>query len=55
MSDEHYMAPPRDLAAASAKHGLAENDFVAPQFGKTYLYDIQQQREEEQVAEGVAK
>ncbi|KAJ2704016.1 hypothetical protein FB645_003610 [Coemansia sp. IMI 203386] len=46
MSDEHYMAPPRDLAKASVKHGLAADDFIAPQFGKTYLYDIQQQQDE---------
>ncbi|KAJ1721184.1 hypothetical protein LPJ53_004261 [Coemansia erecta] len=38
MSDEHYMAPPRDLAAASEKRGLAADEFIAPQFGKTYLY-----------------
>ncbi|KAJ2591045.1 hypothetical protein H4R99_006898, partial [Coemansia sp. RSA 1722] len=46
MSDEHYMAPPRDLAKASVKHGLAADDFIAPQFGRTYLYDIQQQQDE---------
>ncbi|KAI8319902.1 Metallo-hydrolase/oxidoreductase [Martensiomyces pterosporus] len=38
MSDEHYMAPPRDLAAACAKHGLKVDEFIAPQFGRTHLY-----------------
>ncbi|KAJ2766108.1 hypothetical protein IWQ56_003843 [Coemansia nantahalensis] len=38
MSDEHYLAPPKDLAAACAKYGLADGAFVAPQFGKTQLY-----------------
>ncbi|KAJ2838793.1 hypothetical protein J3B02_006338, partial [Coemansia erecta] len=48
MSDEHYMAPPRDLALASIKHGLAADEFIAPQFGKTYLCDIQQKEEQQQ-------
>ncbi|KAJ1666054.1 hypothetical protein IW140_005848 [Coemansia sp. RSA 1813] len=38
MSDEHYLAPPRDLAAAAAKHGLDDDEFVAPQIGRTNLY-----------------
>ncbi|KAJ2558955.1 hypothetical protein EV175_000571 [Coemansia sp. RSA 1933] len=38
MSDEHYLAPPRDLAIAAAKHGLADGEFVAPQIGRTNLY-----------------
>ncbi|KAJ2388106.1 hypothetical protein H4S02_003034 [Coemansia sp. RSA 2611] len=38
MSDEHYLAPPRDLAAACAKYGLPLDHFVAPQFGKTHVY-----------------
>ncbi|KAJ2398965.1 hypothetical protein GGI23_002930 [Coemansia sp. RSA 2559] len=38
MSDEHYLAPPRELAAAAAKHGLTEDEFVAPQIGRTNLY-----------------
>ncbi|KAJ1787900.1 hypothetical protein LPJ59_005646 [Coemansia sp. RSA 2399] len=38
MSDEHYLAPPRELAAAAAKHGLKEDEFVAPQIGRTNLY-----------------
>ncbi|KAJ2156863.1 hypothetical protein GGF46_004904 [Coemansia sp. RSA 552] len=38
MSDEHYLAPVKDLATACAKYGLSSGRFVAPQFGKTLLY-----------------
>ncbi|KAJ2799111.1 hypothetical protein H4R20_004557 [Coemansia guatemalensis] len=38
MSDEHYLAPPRDLAAACSKYNLDDGAFVAPQIGKTRLY-----------------
>ncbi|KAJ2664383.1 hypothetical protein IWW48_000901 [Coemansia sp. RSA 1200] len=40
MSDEHYLAPPRDLAAAAARSGLAGDEFVAPQLGRTNLYAV---------------
>ncbi|KAJ2082554.1 hypothetical protein H4R24_001500 [Coemansia sp. RSA 988] len=38
MSDEHYLAPPRDLATACSKYNLDDGSFVAPQIGKTRLY-----------------
>ncbi|KAJ2007938.1 hypothetical protein GGI04_001326 [Coemansia thaxteri] len=40
MSDEHYMAPPRDLQQACSKHGLADTEFIAPALGKTHLYEV---------------
>ncbi|KAJ2623253.1 hypothetical protein GGI25_001997 [Coemansia spiralis] len=39
MSDEHYLAPPRDLAVAASKYSLADGEFIAPQLGKTLLYN----------------
>ncbi|KAJ1820392.1 hypothetical protein GGH91_003299 [Coemansia sp. RSA 2671] len=38
MSDEHYMAPPRDLLQACIKHGLKDLEFIAPKLGKTLIY-----------------
>ncbi|KAJ1885668.1 hypothetical protein LPJ66_010004, partial [Kickxella alabastrina] len=40
MSDEHYLQPPRDLEIAAKKYGLGLEEFIAPQFGKTYVYDL---------------
>ncbi|KAJ2890117.1 hypothetical protein IWW38_004309 [Coemansia aciculifera] len=39
MSDEHYMAPPRDLLQACIKHGLGDSEFIAPKLGKTMVYE----------------
>ncbi|KAJ1957148.1 hypothetical protein EC988_000981 [Linderina pennispora] len=38
MSDEHYLAPVRDLKTACEKYELGIDEFVAPTFGKTLLY-----------------
>ncbi|KAJ2448305.1 hypothetical protein GGF42_005152 [Coemansia sp. RSA 2424] len=41
MSDEHYMAPPRDLLQACVKHGLKDTEFIAPKLGRTMIYESQ--------------
>ncbi|KAK4701931.1 N-acyl-phosphatidylethanolamine-hydrolyzing phospholipase D, partial [Phenoliferia sp. Uapishka_3] len=35
LSDEHYLAPPKDLAIAREKHGLGERDFCVVPQGRT--------------------